>query len=139
MDAGGSSRFDGADSISRSLCGDVGSPVEACILVGILERLHLLLALSETQVISSPFRQGDAYGLDGEELVLVEQDALVACLWRAYDPRMLIAGDGGELLQELDLLLDEVEGLGGEWVVTDLSSAVDGGLVVSYIHWLNRD
>ena len=52
---------------------------------------------------------------------------------------MLIASDGGELLQELDLLLDEVEGLGGEGVVTDLASAVDGGLVVSYIQWLNRD
>ena len=95
MDAGGGGSFDEADSISRSLCGDVGSPVEACISISILERLHLLLPLSETQVISSPFGQGNAYGLNGEELVIVEQDALVACVWRAYDPRMLIASDGG--------------------------------------------
>ena len=76
MDAGGRRSFDLADSSIRPLCDDVGSPVEACISVSILERLHLLLALSETQVISSPFGQGDTYGLDGEELVIVEQDAV---------------------------------------------------------------
>jgi len=52
---------------------------------------------------------------------------------------MLVSSHPREFLQEFDLLLDEVEGIGGEGVVTDLASAVDGGLVVSYIHWLNRD
>ena len=139
MDAGGRRSFDRADSSIRSLCGDVGSPVEASISVGIIERLHLLLALSDAQVISSPLGQGDAYGLDGEELIIVEQDTLVACLWSADDPRVLVSSHPRELLQELDLLLDEVEGFGREGVVTDFSGTVGGGLVVSYIHWLNRD
>ena len=50
----------------------------------------------------------------------------------------IITDNTNERLDHLDLLLNEAQRLGGEGIVTDLACSIDGGRVVSCIHFNMR-